>query len=85
MPDNETCKIPIANMYQLESGPSRCKLCTFILFSATMAVYKDFFVYESGVYSRSQFSSGITPLGYHSVKIIGWGEETGTPYWVIII
>ena len=50
-----------------------------------MAVYKDFFVYESGVYSRSQFSSGITPLGYHSVKIIGWGEETGTPYWVIII
>ena len=57
----------------------------FYFFSATMAVYKDFFVYESGVYSRSQFSSGITPLGYHSVKIIGWGEETGTPYWVIII
>ena len=39
-------------------------------------------MYESGVYSRSQFASGTTPLGYHSVKIIGWGEERNVPYWV---
>ena len=46
-----------------------------------MTVYQDLFVYQDGVYSKSQFS-GNTPLGFHSVKIMGWGEENGIPYWV---
>ena len=46
-----------------------------------MSVYKDIFLYQEGVYSKSQFS-GATPLGYHSVKITGWGQENGVPYWV---
>ena len=52
-------------------------------FSATMSVYKDIFLYQEGVYSKSQFS-GTAPLGYHSVKITGWGQENGVPYWVSI-
>ena len=52
-------------------------------FSATMSVYKDIFLYQEGVYSKSQFS-GAAPLGYHSVKITGWGQENGVPYWVSI-
>lgn len=46
-----------------------------------MEVYSDFFVYESGVYHRTNV---VDPLetGFHSVKIIGWGQERGIPYWV---
>ena len=45
-----------------------------------MDVPSDFFLYESGVYKRTNLATG--PTGFHSVKIIGWGEENGTPYWV---
>ncbi len=46
-----------------------------------MEVYQDLFMYRSGVYKRSQFSGHMT-MGFHSVKIIGWGEEGDAPYWV---
>ena len=59
---------------QRSNAPIHC-------FSATMSVYKDIFLYQEGVYSKSQFS-GAAPLGYHSVKITGWGQENGVPYWV---
>ena len=48
-----------------------------------MEVYKDFFLYQDGVYSKSQFV-GTKPLGFHSIKIVGWGEENQVPYWVKI-
>ena len=49
-----------------------------------MEVYKDFFLYSEGVYSKSDFA-GSKPLGFHSVKIVGWGEENKNPYWVKLI
>ena len=49
-----------------------------------MEVYKDFFLYVDGVYSKSDFA-GSKPLGFHSVKIVGWGEENKNPYWVKLI
>ena len=55
------------------------KKCTFI--SAIMEVHSDFFFYESGVYHRTNLAIK-DKSGYHSVKIIGWGRENGTPYWV---
>jgi len=42
-------------------------------------VYADFVHYKSGVYSHQSGEA----LGGHAVKIIGWGEENGTPYWLI--
>jgi cathepsin B len=48
-------------------------------FEVSFAVYNDFPTYKSGVY---QHKSG-SLLGYHAVKIIGWGVENGTPYWTI--
>ena len=53
----------------------------FFLPTALMEVYSDFFVYESGVYHRTNV---INPqeTGFHSVKVIGWGQENGIPYWV---
>lgn len=51
-----------------------------------MRVYQDFFAYKSGVYRHSQ-NAELYDSGYHSVRIIGWGEEPsyrGPPlkYWV---
>lgn len=41
-------------------------------------VYEDFLQYKSGVY---QHVSG-SPVGGHAIKVMGWGVEDGTPYWL---
>ena len=41
-------------------------------------VYADFFNYKSGVYHHVSGSA----QGGHAVKIIGWGVENGTSYWI---
>ncbi|KAI1713141.1 papain family cysteine protease domain-containing protein [Ditylenchus destructor] len=43
-------------------------------------VMEDFLHYAGGIYSHQ--AGGRTPYG-HAVKLIGWGEENGTPYWTI--
>lgn len=45
----------------------------------TMNVYQDFENYKGGVY---QHVSG--PLmGGHAVRLLGWGVDNGTPYWLV--
>lgn len=46
---------------------------------AAFDVYGDFPNYHSGVYQHviGEF------LGGHAVKMLGWGIEHGTPYWLI--
>lgn len=53
-----------------------------------MKVYRDLFVYKSGVYSYSGVT-GVEENATHSVRILGWGEQAallpGSPpikYWV---
>jgi len=41
-------------------------------------VYQDFMSYTSGVY---QHVTGAA-LGGHAVKMLGWGVDNGTPYWI---
>nr|XP_046918597.1 cathepsin B-like [Dermatophagoides farinae] len=41
-------------------------------------VYSDFVNYKSGVYQRHSSQT----LGGHAIKILGWGVENGTPYWL---
>jgi cathepsin B len=43
-------------------------------------VYADFVNYKSGVYQHvtGEF------LGGHAVKLLGWGVENGTPYWLLV-
>lgn len=38
-------------------------------------------VWFSGVYEKSE---NATYLGGHAVKLIGWGEEYGVPYWLMM-
>lgn len=45
---------------------------------AAFYVYADFLQYKFGVY---QHVTG-EMLGGHAIKILGWGEENGTPYWL---
>uniref|UniRef100_A0A7I4XUR5 Pept_C1 domain-containing protein n=1 Tax=Haemonchus contortus TaxID=6289 RepID=A0A7I4XUR5_HAECO len=57
---------------------------------STMSVYQDFPLYRKGIYKASfvlehdilRHRAGLA-LGYHSIKIIGWGTEKGVPYWLI--
>mmetsp|Transcript_17924 Transcript_17924/g.29900 ORF Transcript_17924/g.29900 Transcript_17924/m.29900 type:complete len:362 (-) Transcript_17924:359-1444(-) len=45
-------------------------------------VHQSFTAYKSGVYSVSHpFKDPM--LGGHAIKIIGFGEEEGTPYWLV--
>ncbi|KAL3891627.1 hypothetical protein ACJMK2_003880 [Sinanodonta woodiana] len=46
---------------------------------AAFTVYEDFLSYKSGVY---QHRTG-QELGGHAVKILGWGQDNGTPYWIV--
>jgi len=46
---------------------------------ASFAVYEDFEVYTSGIYHHV---SGRL-LGYHAVKLLGYGVEDGTKYWLL--
>jgi len=50
-----------------------------------MWVYPDFFTYRSGIYRKSQFVDH-KPKGFHSVRLVGWGEESNgyqtAKYWI---
>lgn len=56
----------MAEMYQ--NGPVE----------AAFSVYADFLLYKTGVY---QHVTGDL-LGGHAIKLLGWGVESGTPYWL---
>lgn len=42
------------------------------------SVYEDFLLYKSGVYQHVTGSA----VGGHAIRILGWGEEDGVPYWL---
>lgn len=53
---------------------------------AMMKVHRDLFMYRSGVYSNSGLAGDQT--GSHSVRILGWGEDTNqgvrpVKYWLV--
>jgi cathepsin B len=44
-------------------------------------VYKSFMSYKTGVYQKHWYE--FLPEGGHAVKIVGWGTESGTDYWLV--
>lgn len=67
--------------YQVSSDPSeiQAEIMLHGPVEAAFTVYTDFPSYKSGVY---QHLTG-EEEGGHAVKIVGWGEEDGTPYWLV--
>uniref|UniRef100_A0AC35UCK2 SMB domain-containing protein n=1 Tax=Rhabditophanes sp. KR3021 TaxID=114890 RepID=A0AC35UCK2_9BILA len=57
---------------------------------ASFRVHEDFFMYAGGVYEHTGLAAekgdGFSLSGYHSVRIIGWGEDESTgrvkKYWL---
>jgi len=64
-------------------GPSEEQIQTEIYkngpVEAAFTVYADFLPYKSGVYHHTTGSV----LGGHAVKILGWGVEDSTKYWLV--
>jgi len=70
----------IGNSYNLNSiSDIQNSIMTKGPVEACFSVYEDFLSYKSGVYRHT---SGAY-LGGHCVKVQGWGEENGTPYWLV--
>lgn len=46
---------------------------------SAFTVYEDFYNYVSGVYQHKYGAA----VGGHAVKIVGWGTENDTPYWLV--
>lgn len=67
-------------MYSVHSNEDAIKyeLLTHGPVEADFEVYADFPTYKSGVYQH--VSGGL--LGGHAIKLMGWGEEKGVPYWL---
>jgi len=70
----------LSNAYDVSSDNSQIQteIMTHGPVEVCFTVYEDFLNYKSGVY---QYQSG-DALGGHCVKMIGWGVENGTPYWL---
>ncbi|XP_025407532.1 cathepsin B-like cysteine proteinase 4 [Sipha flava] len=71
----------IRDAYYLTYGAIQKDVFAYGPIEASFEVYDDFLSYKTGVYIKSEFASY---LGGHSVKLIGWGEEDGVPYWLLI-
>lgn len=48
--------------------------------SVSLTVYEDFESYAGGVYQHKTGKN----LGGHAIKMIGWGVDNGTPYWLCV-
>ena len=63
------------------TGPAKTK--TLIEASGPVetgfTVYSDFFNYKGGIYAHTTNQAE----GGHAVKIIGWGNQSGTNYWIV--
>jgi len=44
-------------------------------------VHQSFLSYKSGVYQGKGLTDPM--LGGHAIKILGWGEDGGVPYWLV--
>ena len=77
---SEYKKYKAKNFYYLKSiNDIKTSIMNYGPVETGFMVYEDFMSYKSGVYKRTSNKL----LGGHAVKIVGWGKENGTEYWVV--
>ena len=54
------------------------EIMTYGSVMTSFRAYEDFVTYRSGVYRHVSGAKG----GMHTLKILGWGFENNTPYWL---
>jgi cathepsin B len=68
--------------YAISSVPNMMKeISTHGPIQVAFMVYKSFMNYETGVYSKHIWE--LLPEGGHAVKMVGYGSESGTDYWIV--
>ncbi|VDM63114.1 unnamed protein product [Angiostrongylus costaricensis] len=55
------------------------EIMTFGPVVAVFTVYGDFFFYKTGIYKHVSGEAE----GGHAVRILGWGQQGGVPYWLV--
>mmetsp|Transcript_19285 Transcript_19285/g.49014 ORF Transcript_19285/g.49014 Transcript_19285/m.49014 type:complete len:354 (-) Transcript_19285:23-1084(-) len=72
----------VHDVYTVTSDPDQIatEIMTNGPVEATFAVFQDFLAYRDGVYHHVTGEN----IGSHAIKIIGWGEENGVPYWLVV-
>jgi len=70
-----------ASSYSVRSSVSQIQteIMTNGPVEGAFTVYADFPTYKSGVYQHKTGKA----LGGHAIRVLGWGVEDSTPYWLI--
>jgi len=75
-------KVKAASAYAINGAANmQRELMTNGPVQVAFMVYKSFMSYKTGVYQKK--SGEFTPEGGHAVKLVGWGTESGTDYWLV--
>jgi cathepsin B len=75
----ESSKHKLKNVYQVSASQLKAELVNNGPVESAFTVYGDFPSYKSGVYSHQSGAA----LGGHAIKIIGYGTEDSTAYWLV--
>lgn len=79
--DYESSKTYAESIYTVSGEDDyKTELSTNGPMEVAFTVYEDFLTYKSGVYQH--VTGGMA--GGHAVKMIGYGTENGTPYWLVV-
>lgn len=77
--DWSSSKHKLKNVYSIDASQMMAELVNNGPVESAFTVYSDFVHYKSGVYSHTTGSM----LGGHAIKVIGYGTEDGTDYWLV--
>lgn len=77
--DWESSKHKLKNVYSIDPSQMMAELATNGPVESAFTVFADFVHYKSGVYSHQTGQA----LGGHAIKVIGYGTENGTDYWLV--
>ena len=77
--DWDSDKHKLTNVYNIDASQLMAELATNGPVESAFTVYADFVHYKSGVYSHQTGAQ----LGGHAIKVIGYGTENSTDYWLV--